>query len=94
MSTAAFVLYVFSGLVPYMAIMQAMNEGSSAIRGNIQLVRNVILAVNLARHSANGWDDAALPDDYDEIGRLLHLNSDDIKTIVGANKYYVDKEYC
>ncbi len=61
---------------------------------NQQRVRNVILAVNLARHSANGWDDAALPDDYDEIGRLLHLNSDDIKTIVGANKYHADKEYC
>ena len=36
-------------------------------------VRNVILAVNLARHSANGWDDAALPDDYTEIGQLLHI---------------------
>ncbi len=36
-------------------------------------VRNVVLAVNLARHSANGWDDAALPDDYQEISELLHL---------------------
>ena len=31
-------------------------------------VRNVTLAMNLARHSANGWDDAALPDDYRDIG--------------------------
>jgi hypothetical protein len=38
-----------------------------------QRVRNVTLAVNLARHSANGWDDAALPDDYSELGELLHL---------------------
>jgi HD-like signal output (HDOD) protein len=36
-------------------------------------VRNVVLAVNLARHSANGWDDAALPDDYADISHLLHL---------------------
>lgn len=36
-------------------------------------VRNVKLAVDLARHSANGWDDAALPDDYKAIGELLHL---------------------
>lgn len=37
-------------------------------------VRNVKLAIDLARHSANGWDDAALPDDYKAIGELLHLN--------------------
>ncbi len=36
-------------------------------------VRNVQLAVNLARHSANGWDDAALPDDYKDIGELLRV---------------------
>ena len=51
-----------------------------------QRVRNVILAVNLARHSANGWDDAALPDDYGEIAKLLHLQACDVMTIVGANK--------
>jgi len=36
--------------------------------------RNVRLAVDLARHSANGWDDAALPDDYKAICELLHIN--------------------
>jgi HD-like signal output (HDOD) protein len=36
-------------------------------------VRCVTLAVNLARHSANGWDDAALPDDYKALGELLHI---------------------
>ncbi len=35
--------------------------------------RNVTLAINLARHSANGWDDAALPDDYADIAGLLHI---------------------
>lgn len=39
-------------------------------------VRNVKLAVDLARHSANGWDDAALPDDFKAIGELLHLSED------------------
>lgn len=34
----------------------------------------VSLAVNLARHSANGWDDAALPDDYEAIARFLHVD--------------------
>lgn len=37
-------------------------------------VRNVKLAVDLARHSANGWDDAALPDDYRGIRDLLHIS--------------------
>lgn len=35
--------------------------------------RNVRLAVDLARHSANGWDDAALPDDFKAICELLHI---------------------
>ncbi|MDD2686512.1 MAG: HDOD domain-containing protein [Gallionella sp.] len=38
-------------------------------------VRNVVLAVNLARHSANGWNDAALPDDYRDIGELLRITA-------------------
>ena len=33
--------------------------------------RNVLLAVNLTRHSNNGWEDTALPDDIDAIGRLI-----------------------
>ncbi len=37
-------------------------------------VRCVVLAVRLARHSANGWDNAALPDDYDEIALLLNAS--------------------
>jgi HD-like signal output (HDOD) protein len=36
-------------------------------------VRNVQLAIRLARHSAQGWDNAALPDDVDEIAALLNL---------------------
>ncbi|TXI16626.1 MAG: HDOD domain-containing protein [Nitrosomonas sp.] len=59
-----------------------MDDNSSTL----QRVRNVILAVNLARHSANGWNDAALPDDYEEIAQLLHLQACDVMTIVGAEK--------
>lgn len=55
---------------------------------SLQRVRNVVLAVNLARHSTNGWDDAALPDDYEEIARLLHLQACDVMTIVGANTHH------
>lgn len=36
-------------------------------------VRNVLLAIRLARHSANGWDDPALPDDIRDVAQLLQL---------------------
>ncbi len=38
-------------------------------------VRNVQLAVRVARHSARGWDNPALPDDVDEIAGLLNLGT-------------------
>ena len=38
-------------------------------------VRNVQLAIRLARHSAQGWDNAALADDVDEIAALLNLGT-------------------
>ncbi|MDD5247715.1 MAG: HDOD domain-containing protein [Rhodocyclaceae bacterium] len=47
-------------------------------------VRNVKLAVDLARHSANGWDDAALPDDYTAIADLLRVNEPTIKKRIGV----------
>jgi HD-like signal output (HDOD) protein len=36
-------------------------------------IRNVQLAIRVARHSAQGWSNAALPDDLREIGLLLQL---------------------
>jgi len=46
-------------------------------------VRNVTLAVDLARHSANGWDDAALPDDYTAIEELLHISHESLMQRLG-----------
>lgn len=39
-------------------------------------VRNVALAVRLARHTAQSWDNPAVPDDLTEIGELLQLGRD------------------
>jgi HD-like signal output (HDOD) protein len=57
-----------------------MQDNSS----NEQRVRNVTLAVNLARHSANGWDDAALPDDYRDIAEFLRMDIDRVMRIIGV----------
>ena len=48
-------------------------------------IRNVILAIDLARHSANGWDDPALPDDFRAIASLLHVNQETVLTRLGRN---------
>jgi HD-like signal output (HDOD) protein len=38
-----------------------------------QRVQNVVLANNLARHSAKGWQDPALPDDFHAVAKLLRM---------------------
>lgn len=45
-------------------------------------VRNVLLAIRVARHSAQGWSDPALPDDYAEIGQLLQLAPDKVQRLL------------
>lgn len=49
-------------------------------------VKNVMLAINLARHSSNGWDDAALPDDYKDIAALLRLKPEDVQAMVAPKE--------
>lgn len=49
-------------------------------------VINVKLAVDLARHSANGWDDAALPDDYTGIAELLRMPVEDVMGLVAPKQ--------
>jgi HD-like signal output (HDOD) protein len=37
-------------------------------------VRSVVLAIRLARHTAEGWDNAAIPDDISDLSQLLNLS--------------------
>lgn len=48
-------------------------------------VLNVALAVDLARHSANGWDDAALPDDFRAIENLLRISHSSLLNKLGLD---------
>lgn len=51
---------------------------------NNQRVKNVKFAVNLARHSVNGWQDAALPDDYKDVAELLRVDVARAMHIIGV----------
>ena len=45
---------------------------SDSRHAELPIVRNVVLAQRLARHTMQGWDNAAVPDDIDDIAELLH----------------------
>ncbi len=47
-------------------------------------VRNVNLALDLARHTANGWNDPALPDDLRAIQELLFIGHSHLLERLGA----------
>ncbi len=53
-------------------------------QAHLTRVKNVHLAVNLARHSADGWDNAALPDDYRDLSQLLHVDIARVMHIIGV----------
>ncbi len=61
---------------------QLLQDMMDPAQAGHQRVRNVMLAVNLARHSANGWDDAALPDDYKDIAQLLRMKPEDVQAML------------
>ncbi len=61
-------------------LLKLMDDASA----NDPRVRNVMLAVDLARHSADGWADAALPDDYARIADLLRSTPEQVRAMVGA----------
>lgn len=60
-----------------------LNDLMDENKAHLPRVRNVQLASNLARHSADGWDNAALPDDYRDISELLHVDIARVMHIVG-----------
>lgn len=62
-------------------LLMLMNDSGT----NHPRVRNVELADNLARHSANGWDDPALPDDYKDIGALLRMDPVQVMAMVAED---------
>lgn len=52
------------------ALLQSLMDDMHATHPRVM---NVALAASLARHSAFGWDNPALPDDYAAVGQFLKL---------------------
>jgi HD-like signal output (HDOD) protein len=52
------------------ALLQRLMDDQHAENPRVQ---NVLFAVNLARHCANGWTDAGLPGDFRDVAGLLRL---------------------
>jgi lipopolysaccharide transport system permease protein len=46
-STMDYVLFVFSGLIPYLGFMEAVTSGCLVLRQNLHLVKNVMLPIEL-----------------------------------------------
>lgn len=63
-------------------LMMTLMDGAFAAQPRVQ---NVLLSVNLARHTAHGWDDVTLPEDFAAIGRLLHITPDNVKVLLRAD---------
>ncbi len=51
----------------------------------------VLLAVDLARHAARGWNNAALPDDYTALGQLLKLPHPEVLKLVERTAQQADQ---
>ena len=45
-------------------------------------VRNVMLAIRVARHSEHGWDNPALPDDIRDVADLLQLGVEPVRRLL------------
>ena len=54
-------------------LLRRLMDGTQAAQPRVV---NVVTAVALARHSAHGWYNAALPDDYHRIEKMLGMNED------------------
>lgn len=54
-------------------------------------VRTVQLATSLARHTAQGWDNAAIPDDLSAIESLLHIGRENLLHRLSVPHENIDK---
>ena len=69
-------------------LLNALMDDANA---HLPRVQNVSLAVNLARHSTTGWGDAALPDDFAAIEKLLHISRETLLSRLNLPDEFADR---
>lgn len=72
-------------LIRYWGLPQLLAQLMDHSNASNPRIRTVALAVDLARHTANGWSDAALPDDLMAIKELLRINDDMLPQKLGVD---------
>jgi len=75
------------------ALLQSLMDDMHATHPRVM---NVALAARLARHSAFGWDNPALPDDFAAIGQFLKLPLPELLARIRRNALQADvaHEWC
>ncbi len=61
------------GLMQAWQLPELLADITDARNAHLPRVRNVLVAVDIARHSQHGWENRALPDDFKELGELLNV---------------------
>ena len=69
-------------------LLNALMDDANA---HLPRVQNVRLAVNLARHSTTDWGDAALPDDFAAIEKLLHISRETLLSRLNLTEEFAEK---
>lgn len=69
-------------------LLNALMDDANA---HLPRVQNVILAVNLARHSTSDWSDAALPDDFTAVEKLLHISRETLLSRLNVPEEFIAK---
>jgi len=68
---------------------ELLNTLMDDANAHLPRVQNVTLAVNLARHSISDWSNAALPDDFASIEKLLHINRETLLTRLNVPEEFI-----
>ncbi len=70
---------------------ELLNALMDDAHAHLPRVQNVSLAVNLARHSTSDWGDAALPDDFAAIEKLLHISRETLLSRLNLPEEFAER---
>jgi HD-like signal output (HDOD) protein len=81
---------LLAGIWKLPALLRALMDSNQS---KVPRVINVNLATAFARHSANGWYNAALPDDFDAIREFLGMGAENMMEYINRNVLVAAREW-